>query len=108
MDPLRKGSTASLTALGGEEESFYTPVTDGGPGGAEWRTLRPELEAAIDAVPSIGQHTPRRVARLIMAGFSASEAGVRLGLTDTAGRKAWQFARSHLQDSLGHLRELVA
>lgn len=108
VDPLRLPGKASLDGLGGDEESTYFPASDGGLGRAEWRTLRPEIEAAIDSIPSVGRHTPRRVARLVAAGFSASEAGRRLGLTDVAGRKAWQFARSHLRIRLAHLEELVA
>lgn len=114
-DPLRRGDAASLDGLGGEDESRLTAVLDVELDRVEWRALRAELDAAIASIPVSGAYagqrreTPRAVSRLVMAGLTPSEAGRRLGLSDTAGRKAWaDVARPHLAHQLDHLKELVA
>lgn len=114
-DPLRRVDKATLDGLGEDDESRHLAVVDGSLDRVEWSTLRPELEAAVASIPVSGAYagtrreTPRAVSRLVMAGHTPSEAGRLLGLSDTAGRKAWaDVARPHLAHRLAHLKELVA
>lgn len=102
VDPLRRAETAHLG-----DETLHFLVAEEGFDQVEWSTLGPEIDQAIDQIACTTE-TPRRVARLVAAGLSASEAGRRLGFTSVGGIKAWSVARASLQESLAHLHPLVA
>lgn len=102
LDPLRRTETAALDAFDRE------PAAPDVLGEVEWATLRPEILGAIDQLPSRERAVSKRVARLVYAGFTPSEAGQRIGVGPGSGRAAWNAAKPHLRGSLGHLRDLVA
>lgn len=110
-DPLRRSETASLDGLAeaadATESQFLVTDLSEEFEAAEWSTLRPLIDAAIESIPCT-TNTPKIISRLVAAGLSASEAGRLAGLSSEGGRKAWQLAREHLRVQLAHLEGVVA
>lgn len=99
VDPLRRAAAAL------DEDALPRALhaTERGYEAVEWASLRPEIVDALEALPT----TEKRVAHLVaFGGLSASDAGLRAGVSRVRGRKAWQAARARLRVSLSHLQEL--
>src|SRR5205085_173966 len=107
-DVYRHDATTGLTEHVDEEGEQSLIVTEHGYEVVEWRTLRADILAAIDALPTLDGKTTRMVRLMLALGLTPQEAAVRLGLTRDQGKDRWAKARPRLRKSLAHMKEYVA